>query len=46
MRSRTEGIAMFDQTLETIKTFAPVGSLVVSILAYKQSKKEKGKDDQ
>ena len=36
---------MLDQILETIKTLAPLGSLVVSILAYKQSKKEKGQDD-
>ncbi|MFD4820144.1 hypothetical protein [Peribacillus butanolivorans] len=38
---------MFDQIIETIKTLAPVGSLVVSILAYKESKnksKKKGKN--
>jgi hypothetical protein len=45
-RKPNEGIAMFDQILETIKTLAPVGSLVVSILAYKQSKKEKSQDDE
>jgi hypothetical protein len=37
---------MLDQVLEIIKTLAPLGSFVVSILAYKQSKKEKGQDDE
>ncbi|MFS0604939.1 hypothetical protein [Peribacillus frigoritolerans] len=40
---------MYDQIIEIIKTLAPVGSFVVSILAYKESKnknksKKKGKN--